>query len=130
MNTLTTYEAITKTATSDRQFRTNIARAKFHYFNPNGLNAKHRSMSDTIAQYVNDNIVTTGWHLAYGSLNYFYTERIAKLGTQRAVNGIKLSTTLEGLQDQIDKGYTKLGEFILSDEPTAAEKRAAAKELI
>lgn len=89
---------------------------KHHYFDANGLNAKRRSMDSTINQYVDAGIIPSGWVIAYGTLNGFCGDNLYKLVGKRRVNTIKMRVALSMLEESIDKGYTKLGEFILSDE--------------
>ena len=94
----------------------NREKAQHHYFSDNGLYAQKKGMDETIDQYVNAHIIPSGWVIAYGGLNYFYTDKISQIAMKRRVNSINLQVILEGLQGHIDKGYTSLGEFILSDE--------------
>lgn len=74
-------------------------------------------MCDTITGYVNAGIIPSGWHLAYGSLNSYTSDRLTKdLHSKKRVGNTEAKVTFERLQEQIDKGYTKLGEFIIGDE--------------
>lgn len=123
---LSRYTSITSDWTDDSRCTCGRELVLFHYFNPNGLYRAHRSMSETISQYVDDGILTTGWLLAYGSLNSYGTDRLVDMHRLKRVNRISLKVVLEMIQEAVDRGYTKLGEFIMSDEPTAAERRAEA----
>lgn len=106
------YEEISNTLTTDHGLN-NRDSARFHYFNVNGLYQKKKAMDNTISQYVDDGFIPSGWIIAYGTFNSYYTDRISNFAMKQRVRRISLETTLEGLQDAIDKGYTRLGEFIL-----------------
>lgn len=68
---------------------------RFHYFNPNGLYAKKLILDDQIAALVDSGAVPSGWHLAYGTLDYHYADRLAKLaGRRTAPSKMELHTLI------------------------------------
>lgn len=122
-NRLNRFDFIADQASDDSVCKSNRERAQFHYFNDNGLNHQHRRMSDTISQWVDEGHIPSGWILAYGSLNYYTTDRLTEVAMKRRVDPIELRIILDRLQEQVDTGYTKLGEFILSDEPSFRDSK-------
>jgi hypothetical protein len=83
---------------------TNKAVAQFHYFNEGyGLTAQKRVVDLEIDKLVEAGLCKSGAIIAYGGLNYFYTDILRKLATQKRVNSIELSVCLEGLQRDIEK---------------------------
>ena len=111
-----TWDYITLTAPKCFRSWSNKVVIDFHYFNPNGLYAEWNSMCNTLSQYIDAGTIPSGWHIAYGSLSYFHADQVSKLAMQKGrVNSINLEVTLEGLQNAIDKGYNKLGEFLMEE---------------
>ena len=115
MGTKKSWEYISQTATTTTHSWTNQQVAQFNYFNPNGLLTKWNRMCETITQYVNADIIPSGWHLAYGSLSDFNANHIREYGMAKRVNGIKLQVALESLERDIEKGYTLLCLEILGE---------------
>jgi len=104
---MNTFEYITKTATKPASSWTNKQIAQFHYFNKNGAHQQWKGMTDTISQYVDDGIITTGWHLAYGSLSQADNDLI-KLVTKKRVNGIALRVCVDMMREATNHGYNRL----------------------
>jgi len=91
---------------------TNKDIAKFHYFNEgHGLNAQKRTVDFEIDQLVADGLCKAGAIIAYGGLNYFYTDILRKLATQKRVDGIELRVCLEGLKRDIEKAQAFIAEI-------------------
>lgn len=114
MSTWQRYEDITRNWSDDSRCSCNRERVWFHYFNPNGLGAQKRAMNQTISQYVDAGIIPSGWILAYGTFSNYAGDLLQDMVELQRVNRISLRTALDMMQDNIDNGYTKLGEFILS----------------
>ena len=97
---------------------TNRDIARFHYFNEgHGLNAQKRVVDFAIDKLVEDGLCKSGAIIAYGGLNYFYTDILRKLVTQKRVNSIELSVCLDGLRRDIEKAKA----FIVETSSTQAE---------
>ena len=103
--------------------RNNGLEARHQYHSEDGCYAAKKAMDLTIDQYVDAGILPTGWILAYGGLNYYATDQLVEIATKynghkpAPVNGIHLRTIVEMVQDATDKGYIRLGEYIMGDEP-------------
>ena len=80
---------------------TNAEKAKFHYFNPNGLAEAKKKRDAEIRRLVNEFDLPSGVLLAYGSLNNFYTDTLMRLAGCNRVGTIRLMTTLDGLRRDI-----------------------------
>ena len=95
------FEYISKTATASAASWTNHEIAAFHYFNPNGLMHAKEALDQLISRAVDDGKCKSGAIIAYGTLNYYYTDRLRALYDQKRANGIELSVTLDGLRRDI-----------------------------
>ena len=110
MGTKKSVTYITETATTYTASWTNKQIAQFEYFNPNGTYEKWGKMCDTIRHYVDAGIITTGWLIAYGSLNDYSSNGLSELAKADRVNGTSLYVTLKMLKADIEKGYNALAE--------------------
>jgi hypothetical protein len=91
---------------------TNKDIAKFHYFNEgHGLNAQKRTVDFEIDNLVAEGLCKSGAIIAYGGLNYFYTDILRELVTKKRVNGIELQVCLQGLQRDIEKAQAFIAEI-------------------
>lgn len=104
------------TATSESPSWANKEIMLFHYHNPNGAATAFRKMADTIRDYVNQDLIPSGWHLAYGSLNSYYMDRLMATYNQDRIGMIELQVIIEGLERATENGYNKLGEHILGEQ--------------
>ena len=104
------FEVITQIAKKPRSGWSNLDIVKFHYFNPNGLTAQKKVTDKQIDELVDSGLAKSGAIMAHGSLNYFYTDRLHKLFDKKAVNGIDLQVTLEGIRRDIETAKEFIAE--------------------
>ena len=112
-NSISNYDRVTKTATTDKGM-CNRDVVRFHYFNPNGAVQKKYAMDNVLAQYVDANIIPSGWHIAYGTFNDFHVKSLQNLLDKKRVRNFDASYHAERLFKEINETYTKLGEVILA----------------
>lgn len=110
MNHVNRFETITKTATSVSHSWTNKEVVMFHYFNPNGLIAAKRIVDDQISQLVDSGKAKSGAIIAYGSLNFFNYDNLAKLLNKKAVRSIDLAVTIRGLKSDLERAKEYVAE--------------------
>ncbi len=110
MNHVNRFNKITQTATTVAKSWTNHEIVMFHYFNPNGLIAAKKVTDKQIDALVDSGLAKNGAIMAYGSLNYFHTDKLQKLFNKKAVNGIDLHITLEGIRRNIEKANEFIAE--------------------
>ena len=110
MNHVDRYNKITKTATTVAKSWTNREIVMFHYFNPNGLTAAKAVTDKQIDALVDAGLAKSGAIMAYGFLNHFHTDRLHKLFDKKAVNGIDLQITLEGICRDIETAKEFIAE--------------------
>ena len=118
-----TFEFITKTADSIEQITNLEARAKFHYFNANGLCAAKRAMDDRVAAQVDAGVIRIGWHYSRGSFNDYTYKQMAKIAMAVRVSRMKYRVTEQMLRDDIAKTEAKISEV----EGWSEEKRASER---
>ncbi len=104
------FEYVTETAMTDRGL-CNRDKVSFHYFNPNGLYARWRSVCDRISGAVNAGKVPFGWIIAYGSFNHYAVDRFTALADKRRVRRIALEVALDGLRRDIETAEGKLASL-------------------
>lgn len=91
---------------------TNKDLAQFHYLNQSyGLNAQKRALDLEIDELVEQGLCKSGAIIAYGGLNYFYTDILRELANQKRVDGIKLRVCLQGLEKDIEKAKAFIAEI-------------------
>ena len=91
---------------------TNKDIAKFHYLNQgHGLNAQKTATDLEIDKLVEQGLCKSGAIIAYGGLNYFYTDILRGLATKKRVDGIELRVCLEGLKRDIEKAQAFIAEI-------------------
>ena len=112
MNHVNRFEQITKTATDISNSWTNREVAMFHYFNPNGLLAAKRITDDQISKLVDEGKANSGAIMAYGSLNFFYYDKLSNLIDKKSVRNADLVITLQGLRDNIESATKFINEKI------------------
>lgn len=96
------FTKISTTAKETAHSWTNVQKAQFHYFNPNGLYAEKRALDTIINDMVDQGLCKSGALIAYGSLNYFYTDLLAKLIHAKRVCPHELYSVLSGLRFNIE----------------------------
>ena len=116
MSKLSKFEFVSKTAYKPRRSWTNKELAQFHYFNPNGLNAKKRAVDEQIDKLVDEGLAKSGAMIAYGGLNCFYTDLIAKVAISNRVGRIELAVIIEGLERDIQKAKDFIAEKLAESE--------------
>ena len=104
-----------QTATEPCRSWSNTELAKFHYFNPNGLYAAKKASDAKIDELVDAGLAKSGAIIAYGGLNYFYTNMLTNLATAKRVGRISLSTILRGIERDI-----KAATDFIEEKKTAA----------
>lgn len=83
LNETTRYELTSKTATEvDSKWRIKDVVA-FHYFNPCGLSSLRKVNDDRITVLVNAGHLNSGWHIASGSLNTYFSDMFSKIWSQK-----------------------------------------------
>lgn len=110
MSNRLSFEYITETATAPARNWTLRATLQFHYFNPNGLVARKRRNDDRIAELVDAGTVPGDWHLAYGTMNSYFADRVAELAMQRRTTRAKAHSALELLREDCEKQEAKIAE--------------------
>ena len=96
------WEEVSKTATEpDLKRWTNSDIAKFHYFNPNGIAAKKRTMDECISQAHKDGRCLSGAIIAYGSFNHFSLDKLSHLAMLKKVKWIRLSVTINMMEEDL-----------------------------
>jgi hypothetical protein len=103
MNTHSRYLEVTQTATEPGRNWSNRDLVRFHYFNPNGLFEQKRQTDEQITKLVDEGKAKSGSIIAYGSLNYYYADKLAKMIDKQRVNRIAYAITVKGLRDDIAK---------------------------
>lgn len=96
------FEYISKTAAAPTASWSNREVVAFHYFNPNGLWAEKKAVDALIDAAVEAGLCKSGSIIAYGGLNYFYTDQLMKLFDKKRVGNIDLRVTLMGLRRDIE----------------------------
>lgn len=105
------HNAIFYAQTTGRNW-TNKDIAKFHYFNQcHGLYAKKTAVDLEIDKLVEEGLCKSGAIIAYGGLNYFYTDILRKLAFQKRVDGIELRVCLDGLRRDIEKAKSFIADI-------------------
>lgn len=102
------YEYITQTATAPKSSWSGKDLVRFHNFNPNGVMAEKLALDKAISKLVDDGKCKAGAIIAYGSLNYFYVDKLRSLLDLKRVNGIEAYLVIRSLKE----GNKKAKEFI------------------
>ena len=102
------FEYITQTAPAPKTTRSGRELVRFHYFSPNGVMAAKLALEKEINKRVDDGKCKTGAIIAYGSLNYFYVDRLRGLLDMKRVNGMEAYLVIKSLEE----GNKKAKEFI------------------
>ena len=104
------FTQISETAKAPTQDWANHEVAKFHYFNPNGLIAQKRKLDKAIDDLIDAGRAMGGAAFAYGSLNYYYTDRLIHLATSRRVDSSTLRIIVSGFKDELRKAEAFIAE--------------------
>lgn len=100
---------------------TNKDIAKFHYLNQGyGLNAQKRATDLEIDKLVEQGLCKSGAIIAYGGLNYFYTDILRDLANKKRVDGIELRVCLQGLKRDIEKAKAFIAETLNTQQKEVA----------
>jgi len=110
------YRFITEKATETQRSWTHREMALFHYFNPNGLYAKKKAVDARIDTLVDEGKAMSGAIIAYGALNYFYTNHLSALIGKKRVKHADIYVVIRGLQWDIENAE----KFIAEKELNAA----------
>ena len=102
------FEYITQTATAPKSSWSGKELVRFHYFNQNGVMAAKLALDKIISRLVDDGKCNTGAIIAYGSLNYFYEDKLRGLLDSKRVNGLDAYLVIKSLEE----GNKKAKEFI------------------
>lgn len=109
------YKFITETAKVESPSWTNKEKARFNYFNPNGLYSKFNTMCDIIGSHVESGELTTGYFLAYGSLSNASKE-LEKLVTEgKRITRTDIYVTKLMLTEHIEKSYQAINAKLGTD---------------
>jgi hypothetical protein len=104
------FNKISKTAKQPAKSWTNKEVATFHYFNPNGLCAEKQALDTIISEMVDQGLCKTGAIIAYGSLNYHFTDSLRDLMQAKRVCPHKLYSVLECLRFNIESATNFINE--------------------
>lgn len=104
------FDYITQEALTPHKSWSNKDLHTFHYFNENGIYRKLKAAHGAVSDQVDSGNVTTGWLLAYGSLNSYSPDNFTGLFRKSRISWRELSVSLEMLQGDIDRAYTRLAE--------------------
>lgn len=91
---------LAKTPAATWSYRDKVA---FHYFNPNGLMAQKHEVDKLIDAAVEAGKCKSGAIIAYGGLNYHYTDMMRELFSKKRVNRIKFVIAKEGIMRDIEQ---------------------------
>jgi hypothetical protein len=121
------FEYIIKEATEMGGIWNNKQKAFFHYLNPNGLVASKRKLDDKIKEMVDNNIVPSGWYLAYGGLNSYRYDDWARLAAHdyKRVTSIELRIAIESSEEELVRIQKKI-----DDRMAEYEKEQALLEVV
>lgn len=89
---------------------TNAEIARFHYMNENGLFEEKRKINKQIDDLVTAGICPTGAYIAYGSLNYYETDRLTELAQKKRVRNSELYAVLSCLRGAIARAKEFIAE--------------------
>jgi len=101
---------ISETAKAPGRDWANYEVAKFHYFNPNGLLAQKRKLDKAIDDLIDAGRAMGGAAFAYGTFNYYYTDRLIQLATTRRVDSSTLRIIVSNLKDEMRKAEAFIAE--------------------
>lgn len=104
------FDYITKEA-KNTDGMNNREKVSFHYFNKNGLYAEWKRNCERITKAVNDKIVKSGWHIAYGTFNDYHSNALEKLLEKRKVHTKTLRVCLKMFQENNEYVDSKLKEI-------------------
>ena len=117
------FDYISKKAKAPAKSWSNLNKLRFHFFNPNGAYQKWRDMCDTLTQYVDNDLLNSGYLFAYGSLSRIDESITALIDSNKTrISDVDLWLAVKWLTEYTDKGYTAIGEAV-----EHANKEAAAK---
>jgi len=92
----------------------NLDRARFHYFNINGIYARQKVLDTEIDFAADNNLCRNGAILAYGGLSYdYFHKRLDTLINKKRVSSVEINVLLEMWSKHIASGYEFLSEFCL-----------------
>ncbi len=97
------FEYLTTTAKTQAATWSFHDKVAFHYFNPNGLLAQKRAVDLLIDAAVEAGKCKSGAIIAYGGLNYHYTDMMRKLFDNKRVSRIKFVIAKNGIIRDIEK---------------------------
>lgn len=97
------FEYVTRIATAPAASWSYHEKVSFHYFNPNGLLAEKQAVDALIDAAVEAGKCKSGAIMAYGGLNYHYTDMIRKLFDKKRVNRIAFIIARDGVKRDIEK---------------------------
>jgi hypothetical protein len=92
-------------------FESNHEMAKYHYFNANGVSAKHREMMSTLLQLAEDGIINSGWLLSHDS--DYHLDHLMKFAMQQRCRLWDVRYHVNEIRKDIDRAYTRAGEVLL-----------------
>jgi hypothetical protein len=104
---------ISETAKAPGKDWANYEVAKFHYFNPNGLIAQKRKLDDAIDALIAEGRAMGGAAIAYGALNYYYSDRLIELARTRRVDSCELHAVIKCFKDEMVKAEAFIAEKTL-----------------
>lgn len=104
---------ITKTATSVSPSWSVKDKVQFHYFNPNGVNAKFDTLRDVIVNHVDMGQLPNGYYVAYGSLSGAgdkMADLVSKVLDDKRVGAITLAVAVKMLEEHIERAYKAINK--------------------
>ncbi len=110
MNRMTRYEKVTGN-TVVTSFRSNNEYAKYHYFNSNGANAKHRAMMYTLVQIVKDGFINSGWLLS--SDEFFHYDNLSRLAMMKRCKIWEVRHHVDALDKATECAYMRMSEVLM-----------------
>lgn len=120
MSTVTRYDYIVDSAKKPARSWSNKEVAQFHYFNPNGLIAQKRKNDELIRDMVNNGLVASGWHMAYGCMSDLRERSLIDLAmSDKRISSIDIHVAVKMLSDEIKSTTIKIAEVMDSQEVAA-----------
>jgi len=97
------FEYLTRTAKTQSASWSYRDKVAFHYFNPNGLLAEKQAVDRLIDAAVEAGQCKSGAIIAYGGLNYHYTDMMRNLFDKKRVSRIDFVIAKEGIIRDIEQ---------------------------
>ena len=117
------YIYITQTNDAVTKFRSNKEFAQYHYFNQNGAYNKHRSMIETLLQYVEAGHINSGWLIAHDA--EWQRKHISKAAMAKRAENVRYY--VERMLEIVEETYTSIAQVHLGEKDRAGKLTGESK---